>query len=301
MDVLADVLNTLHLRSSLYCRSELGAPWGLHFLPVPGAVFHVLQRGGGYLSLPAESELWPLQEGDVIVLPRGEEHTLLESATAPLFRDLRLDQWGECALMRWSEEPTVTVLCGVFDFEHRGHPLFELLPRVVYIPCAAGHAFGPLLRLMAVEAESNRPGKEVALRRLADLLCIEVIRHWVETHPAGTYGWLGALRDPYLGRALALMHCHPERAWTVTALAEAVALSRSAFAARFAALVGEPPVRYLTRWRIRLAAHWLRSEAGEMGAVARRAGYESEAAFSKAFKREVGLSPGAFRRSVPKS
>lgn len=300
MDVLTDVLNTLHLRSSLYCRSELGAPWGLHFLPLPGAVFHVLQRGSGYLCLPDEARLYPLHEGEVVVLPRGEEHTLLDTPAAPIFRDLRLDQWGECALMRWSDEPTVTVLCGVFGFEHRGHPLLELLPRVVHIPRATGRAFDSLLHLMAAEAEASRPGKVAALHRLADLLCIEFIRHWVEAHARGA-GWLGALRDRHIGQALALIHRHPARAWTVEALAGEVALSRSAFAARFTALVGEPPLRYLTRWRMRLAALWLKHETWGMGEVARRAGYESDVAFSKAFKREVGVSPGAYRRITPKS
>jgi AraC-like DNA-binding protein len=298
VDVLTDVLNSLHLKSSLYCRSELGAPWGLHFLPMPGAVFHMLHRGGGYLRFMGEATLRPYGEGDVVLLPRGEEHTLLGAPDAPIFRDLRLDQWGECALMRWSEDPAVVVLCGAFDFEHRDHPLFDLLPRVVHIRQSDGGALGSILNLMAAEAESARPGKETVLRRLADIVCIEIIRHWVEAQGAETRGWLGALRDPHIGQSLAHIHRDPAHGWTVESLASEAALSRSAFAARFTALVGEPPLRYVTRWRMHTATRLLRNERLGMGEVAQRVGYDSEVAFSKAFKREVGIAPGAYRRQA---
>jgi AraC-like DNA-binding protein len=188
-------------------------------------------------------------------------------------------------------------LCGAFDFEHRGgHPLFDLLPRVLHIPHAAGHSFDAILSLMAIEAESARPGKETVLRRLADILFIEVLRHWVDRQGAETRGWLGALRDPHIGQSLALIHGQPERAWAVKTLASEAALSRSAFAARFSALVGEPPLQYLTRWRMRMAARLLRTQSLGIAEVAQRVGYASEVAFSKAFKRELGVAPGAYRR-----
>jgi AraC-like DNA-binding protein len=264
-----------------------------------GAVFHVLHRGDGFLSLPSWPTPIPIKEGDVLLLPRGEEHTLLSQPNAPIFRDLRLDQWGECALMSWHEHPTTVVLCGTFDFEHRGeHPLFDLLPRVVHIRREENQRMEAILSLMAAEAEAVRLGKETLLRRLADVLFIQIIRQWVETQGAETRGWLGALRDPHIASTLALIHSRPERDWTVETLAGEVALSRSAFAARFTALVGEPPLRYLTRWRMHTASRLLRGNQLGLREVAERVGYESEVAFSKAFKREVGLTPGAYRRQA---
>jgi AraC-like DNA-binding protein len=297
VDVLTDVLSALRLRSSLYCRSELGAPWGLHFLPMTSAVFHVLYHGGGFLCLPGETTLRPLAEGDVVMLPRGEAHTLLSTPDAPLFRDLRLDQWGECALMRWSDQPTSVVLCGACEVEQQsGHPLLALLPRVIHIPQGESGPLAGILSLMASEAESTRPGKELVLRRLADILFIQILRHWVATQGATTRGWLAALRDEQIGQALGLIHHDPAHPWTVEALASAVALSRAAFAARFTRLVGEPPLHYLTGWRMRTAAQLLQEQRLGVAEVAQRVGYGSEVAFSKAFKRIVGVAPGAYRR-----
>ena len=152
------------------------------------------------------------------------------------------------------------------------------------------------LRFLAAEAGALQPGGEAAITRLADILVIQVIRAWLARDPAAPTGWLGVLRDERIGRALALIHRDPARAWTVAALASEVAMSRSAFAARFAALVGEPPMRYVARWRM-LAAHTrLREDGASLGELAERLGYQSEAAFSRAFKRIMGVPPGAARR-----
>jgi AraC-like DNA-binding protein len=300
VDVLTDVLQSLRLRSSVYCRSELGAPWGLHFLPMPGAVFHCLQHGQGILRVEGDDRWLPLTAGDVVVLPRGEGHLILDAPGSPIFRDLRLDQWGECALMRWSESPSASLLCGAFEIEHDAqHPLFNFLPRVLCIGGRDGRphpALAAVLSVMAAEAEAGQPGREIALRRLADVLFIQIIRYWIETQGKEARGWLGALRDTQIGQALAAIHGHPARAWTVETLAAEAALSRSAFAARFTALVGEPPLQYLTRWRMRTAAGLLQNRRLALAEIAQRVGYESEVAFSKAFKRELGITPGAHRR-----
>ncbi|MGB9753084.1 MAG: AraC family transcriptional regulator [Roseiflexus castenholzii] len=298
MDSLSHVLNTVRLRSSVYCRSELGSPWGLHFAPRSCAVFHVLHRGNGYLCVEGDAGLLPLREGDVVLLPGGEEHSILETPDAPLFRNLELDQWGECALMRWSDAPTAVILCGTFDFEHIGtYALLKHLPRVVHIPRSDNSALNSILALMASEAEAGRPAKEVALRRLADILFIQIIQRWVEIEGIERCGWFGALHDPLIGRALELIHAQPQHPWTVAALARAVACSRSFFAARFTALVGEPPMEYLRRWRLQLATHLLMEHAHvSAGDIAARIGYHSEAAFSKAFKRSLGIAPGAYRK-----
>lgn len=300
MDALTHILHFLRLKSSLYCRSELGAGWGLHFLPHPGAVFHVLYRGDGFLRIDGEPSLLPVYERDVLLLPAGGEHSLMESADAPLFRDLKLDQWGECALMRWSEQPAAIVLCGTFEFEeHDALSFFQHLPRVVRIPRNDAVVMNAVLDLMAREAEADRPGKEIILRRLADILFVQIIQHWVETNGLAQSGWLGAAHDPLVGKALALMHASPERDWTVASLARETACSRSTFAARFTALVGKPPLEYLTLWRMRLAARRLRERPSlSVYEIALQTGYRSEAAFSKAFKRELGVTPGAYRRQT---
>jgi AraC-like DNA-binding protein len=154
------------------------------------------------------------------------------------------------------------------------------------------------LRLMAVEARQARPGGEAVMTRLADILVIQAIRSWLETDPAARKGWLGALRDRQIGPALTLIHRDPARPWTVAALARERAMSRSAFAARFTALVGEPAMQYVTRWRMQLAYSQLEEEGATVAELARRFGYRSEAAFARAFKRVVGMPPGEVRRAA---
>lgn len=296
-DTLTQVLNLARLKSSVYCRSELGSPWGLHFAPRACAVFHVLYRGNGYFRLQSDSAILPLCEGDVLLLPGGEEHALLETPNAPTFGNLELDQWGECALMRWSESPSAVVLCGTFDFEFAETAAFlKHLPRVIHLPHQPGSALSATLEMMAREAEAMRPAKEVVLRRLADILFVQMIQRWVEIQGVTNSGWLGALHDPLIGKALNLIHTQPEQPWTVASLARAVASSRSAFAARFSALTGEPPMEYLTRWRMQMAARLLAQQADlRVNEAAARVGYRSEAAFSKAFKRVMGSAPRGYR------
>jgi AraC-like DNA-binding protein len=153
-----------------------------------------------------------------------------------------------------------------------------------------------VFRLMAAEARAFRPGGEAVITRLADVLVIQAIRAWIETAPAARTGWLGALQDPQVGRALALIHREPARAWTVASLAQELAMSRSGFAARFSQMVDEPAMQYLTRWRMQLAQHALQTEATTAAELAGRLGYQSEAAFARAFKRVTGMPPGAVKR-----
>jgi AraC-like DNA-binding protein len=151
--------------------------------------------------------------------------------------------------------------------------------------------------LLAAEGRSTGPGRRLALSRLVDLLLVQAIRHWVGTEPDVPQGWLLGLRDPRIALALSRMHEAPEQAWTVPRLGREVGMSRSSFADRFGDLIGEPPSRYLTRWRIHLAARLMRSPGSSLSALASRVGYSSEAAFSRAFRRVLGVSPGAYRRS----
>jgi transcriptional regulator GlxA family with amidase domain len=155
-----------------------------------------------------------------------------------------------------------------------------------------------MLDAMGSEALAPRPGGTTVMTRLADILVIHAVRSWLERSPEGRTGWVGALRDPQMGRALVLMHRQPEAAWTVASLAAGVHMSRSVFSERFTALVGMPPLLYLTRWRMHLATRWLRDERASLGQVANRLGYESEPSFSRAFKRHIGVAPGAIRREA---
>ena len=157
---------------------------------------------------------------------------------------------------------------------------------------------GSTLRFMAAEAQVLRPGGETVITRLADILVIQAIRSWMARDPAARTGWLGALQDRQIGRAISLIHREPARPWTVASLAAEAAMSRSAFAARFTALVGEPAMQYVARWKMHAAEAWLKDEETPLAELASRVGYESEAAFSRAFKRFTGVSPGSVRRAT---
>jgi AraC-like DNA-binding protein len=187
--------------------------------------------------------------------------------------------------------------CGSFEFQSPAEsPLLSLLPPLIHIRGEAEEWLASALQLLVYEARHARPGAKAMISRLTDVIFVQAVRIWMANQPADEAGWLGALRDPRIGAALGLIHRAPERAWSVSALAREVAMSRSPFAARFTALVGEPPLAYLTRWRMHLAMSLLRSDTLSVSEVARRVGYESAAAFSKAFKRRFGLAPGASRR-----
>lgn len=193
------------------------------------------------------------------------------------------------------------LVCGSFRFERRdAHPLLELLPPLIHLRPAEAPAAEWLeatLRFLAWETREAKPGTETIVSRLTDVVFVQVLRAWIEALPEGRGGWLGALRDRQVGAALALVHRAPERDFTNASLAAAVGMSRSRFAARFSALVGEPPLAYVSRWRLETAAGLLRDGALSLGEVAERVGYDSEAAFSKAFRRRFGSPPGAYRRS----
>lgn len=292
-DALTHILHIARLKSSVYCRSELGSPWGLHFAPRSCAVFHVICCGNAYFRMEDDATMLAIRQGDVLLLPGGEAHVLLETPDAPVFGNLELDQWGECALMRWSKTPSAVVLCGTFDFDFAETAAFlKRLPRVMHIPYHPESTLNQTLEMMARESESTRPAREVVLRRLADMLFVQIMQRWVELHGLANSGWLGALQDPFIGKALDLIHTQPDYSWTVAALARAVASSRSSFAARFTALTGETPMDYLTRWRMQLAARLMTTQADlRVSEVAARVGYRSEAAFSRAFKRAFGVAP----------
>jgi AraC-like DNA-binding protein len=179
------------------------------------------------------------------------------------------------------------------------NPLLAVLPPLIHIPSGREQLEGwlePTLKMLANEARHPRPGSETLVACLIDMILVRAVRVWVEEQPQNRGGWLGALRDPQIGAALGLIHREPQRDWSVSALAREVAMSRSIFAARFSSLVGAPPLTYLARWRLWQASRLLAEENLSVGETALRVGYESEAAFSKAFKRHFGQPPLAYRR-----
>lgn len=302
LDVLSDVLGLLRLRGQVYCRTELTAPWGLAFASEQ-AQFHVVERGSCLLLPDGSRETTALSEGDLVVLPHGRGHRLMDapgSAVVPIQVAVGAQKEGPLAPMRYGGGGAGTdLVCGRFGFDPRlAGSVLAGLPPILHVRGSGGQPVEWLdltVRFLRAEARSTAPGRSIALARLVDLLFVEAIRHWIATSEARPSGWMGALRDPRIGQALVQMHSRPEQDWDVETLATEVGMSRSSFAQRFAELVGEPPSKYLTRWRMYLAARLLRVPGTTVSQVADRVGYESEAAFSRVFKRYMHLAPAAFR------
>ncbi|MAS35559.1 MAG: AraC family transcriptional regulator [Anaerolineaceae bacterium] len=302
MNVLTDVLNTLELRGWLSSRRELVTPWRYEFAASNDSMFHVLISGVAYLQVEGEDNPRRVDDGDVLLFPTGHAHSLYDHPTSPLTRLVHLDyhpQRKHHVVFHEGEGPKPLLLCGAFHFAYpHDFPLLQRLPRLIHIPGSKGRLeqeFSDLLRLMARESASQRAGVEVILRRLTEMLFIQIVRLWIDQQEEAREGWMGALHDPSVSTALGLIHQSLEYRWTVQELADAAALSRSAFSARFTELVGEPPMTYLTRWRMLKAARLLKNEV-RMATIAELLGYESETAFRKAFKREMGIPPAQYRK-----
>lgn len=312
VDPLGEALHFLRMSGTFYCRSELTAPWGLALPAMPGCLwFHVVTSGRASLvgGVDDPSDDVVLQPGDLALIPHGAGHRLASASgvATPRLEDLAEEKVSErYGVLRHGGGGTpTTLICGVVRFDHpAAHHLVSLLPPRIHVEPSEAHDaewMQSTLRLMAAEARTLRPGGETVITRLADILVIQAIRSWMRSDPAARTGWLGALHDEQIGRALTLVHRDPVRAWTVASLAAEVAMSRSAFAARFTELVGEPAMHYVTRWRMQVARAALREEGAAIGELAGRLGYQSEAAFSRAFKRVTGVSPGAVRRRDARS
>ena len=302
-DALSEVLQDLRLSGASYCRSEFRAPWGLEFPPEEGAVFHFVAEGGCWLQTPSQEPL-RLEAGDVVLLPRGAGHALVDHPKTPKrpFEEIHRERVGETTYRLstgGNGERSLLVCCAIAFEEPSVHPLLELMPEVIHVPGRASEdrSLLPLLEAMASEIMTPRVGAATVMTRLADIVITRVVRDWVESHTDDHTGWLAAIRDPQIGGALAAFHRRPSEAWSVVSLAATAYLSRSAFSERFAAVVGVPPARYVARWRMHLAGRWLRTERLTVSEVATRLSYESEASFSRAFRRFMGVPPSAFRRN----
>jgi len=306
-DPLGEALHSLRMNGAFYCRSELSAPWGFTLPPMPGYLwFHVVTSGEVLLETGASSSS-VLGPGDLALVPHGEGHGLRSEpgVAAPGILELEREAVSDrYEILRHGEggAPT-TLICGAVRFDHpAARTLVEILPEIVQVAASNSPRMDRMqgtLRLMAAEAQELQPGGEAVITRLADILVIQAIRSWIDTDPAARTGWLGALHDRQIGRAISLIHRDPARAWTVASLADELAMSRSAFAARFTELVGEPAMQYVTRWRMHVAVDALRDDGATVAELASRLGYRSEAAFARAFKRVIGVPPGAVKHAPP--
>lgn len=305
VDPLGEALHFLRMSGVFYTRSEFTAPWALALPAMQGCLmFHVVTSGRCWLEVEgADHRL--LQPGDFALVPHGEGHRLSSApdvAAAQLF-DLPREQVSERyeILRHGSGGAPTSLVCGAVRFDHpAAQHLVQLLPRMICVEAwSSPHMewMQSTLRFIAAEARELRPGGETVVTRLADVLVIQAIRSWIAEDPAAQTGWLGALQDRQIGRAILLIHRAPAHPWTVASLAAEVAMSRSAFAARFTELVGEPVMHYVARWRMHVALTWLKEDNVPLGELASRLGYQSEAAFSRTFKRFIGVSPGAIRRN----
>jgi AraC-like DNA-binding protein len=305
-DPLGEALHLLRMSGIFYSRSELTVPWALE-LPARSErlSFHVVTAGRCWLEIDGDAPRL-LEPGDFSLVPHGEGHRLSSTPGTPATRieALRPELVSGCygILRHGGGGKATTLVCGAVRFDHpAAHHLVKLLPRVIHIAASSSPQMDWMqstLRLMALEARELRPGGETIITRLADILIIQAIRSWIQEDPAAQTGWLGALQDRQIGHAIALIHRDPARPWSVASLANEVAMSRSAFAARFTERVGEPVMHYVARWRMHVALTWLREDSAALGEMASRLGYQSEAAFSRAFKRFIGVSPGSVRRNV---
>jgi len=326
-DALSDVLRAVRLRGALFYYIEGAAPWVAEAPPardvipaiMPGAghmiEFHGVVEGACWAAVVGESPL-RLEAGDVVLFPQGDPHVMSSAPgmRAPavdrsLYFSPRPPQLPYALSMREAQVTTArldgggreraTIVCGFLGLDAKPfNPLLAALPRVLLVP---GHTLGAeswvttFLRVVVAESNQRRPGGEAVLERMSEMLFVEVLRRHVDSLPPEQTGWLAGMRDPGVGRALALLHGRPAEPWTLERLSAEAGLSRSSLHERFAHFIGQPPMQYLTRWRMQLASGLLRDTRAKLVEVSLRVGYESEAAFSRAFKREVGLSPGAWR------
>jgi AraC family transcriptional regulator, alkane utilization regulator len=303
-DVVSELLRSVRVRSTIWCRSELRAPWGFGTDASGTAAFHVVTAGRCWLQVEGGGVQRELAAGDLIVLPTGRRHWLRDDPATPapgldrLLASHPLD--GQGRLRGGGRGPRTTLLCGGFVLESgETQPLLEALPPVIHVRGVRGRPLpwvAATLALLSTEVGGGAPGAEAVVGRLADALLTQALRVAVAGPDAGDgVPTPGALRDPQIAAAVRLIHGQPQRPWTVGELAAEVALSRSAFAARFHELVGEPPMRYLIRARLGHAAGLLHTTNASLAEIARRTGYESEYSFGRAFKRVFGVPPGAYR------
>jgi AraC-like DNA-binding protein/mannose-6-phosphate isomerase-like protein (cupin superfamily) len=294
VDAVAEMLRTLHVRTTVFCRSDMRAPWGFAVKAHGRAAFHLMLEGSAWLDVDGAESPVLLEEGDVAVLPRGPGHRLRSDRLARVeWLDDILERTPPAAgrLAYGGKGARTDLICGVFEIEDReAAPLLSALPTVALVRRSGttDRWLTPLQQLLRAEVDSFEPGADSVVARIADVLLLQAVRHSVQaTNGHGL--------DKRVGIALRLMREQPQRAWTVDSLARHASASRTALADHFRLSTGLPPKRYLTRLRIAMAARELRGSNASLASIAARVGYSSEVALSKAFAREMGMPPKAYR------
>ena len=304
VDALSEVLQDFRLSGVNYSRCELRHPWSIAFPQQQLLRFHFVSQGPCWIHTKAQG--WQeLRDGDLVLLPQGITHRL---ASAPdvvddCLNECQVTKLGSdiCEVVREGTGATSTLFCGSMALGVCAlNPLIALMPPIIKGCDVAGNdpIVGPLLAAMTAEATHPQMGSATILSRMADLLTARLIRCWVNCTGAPTIGWLAAIRDPNIGRALAAMHRDPGQNWTLERLAAVAGQSRSIFAERFSTVLGEGAAHYLARLRMQLARELLGQSGMSVADVATRLGYESEASFARAFKRITNVSPGVVRRTI---
>ena len=314
MDPITDIFRTMHVTASGLHRLEATAPWGVRQenqakekvtlsdqtkLPTDLAHFAMLSRGNCWLSVEGVPEPIPLTGGDCFLLAKGTSIVLRDSPrTRPrwTFGEIGAKANGNVALYGGGGAPT-TIVCGSLSFDHASlKPITQLLPSFILMKAdqARTLALNNTVQALASEMAEQAPGSEVVANRLAEVLFVQVLRAHIASRPDHNKGWLRAVFDPQVGAALNAIHDSVDTPWTVESLAEAAGMSRSAFAVRFKELLGQTPLEYVTEWRMQKAMQFLQQRDKKLTDVARSVGYESDASFSKAFKRVVGANPGEY-------
>lgn len=316
VDALSDLMRVLRFAGGVFLDATCREPWCARSQVSaadcgPGVdcsggliAFHYLLDGPLQVRLP-EGPVIHCRPGDLILVPRNEPHLLGTDLSLPPMEvesSLRRAEGSDMSHLDFGKGPAVLnhLVCGYLATAVRGHPLLDALPSLLVTnvrgrPCADWVESS--FRYAAREHAARRPGSQEILARLSELLFVEAVRDHIEQLPAEATGWLAALREPTLARALAAVHAHPAQAWTAESLAAEACLSRSAFADKFTATLGMPPMSYVTRWRMLLAGRRLRESPATLAEIAAEVGYESEFTFSRAFRREMGCAPGAWRKN----
>ena len=309
MDALTEALNAVRIRSTVHCPTEASGEWGVSAAGNEGAKFCIVLKGVCWLQVEgAEQQPVRMREGDFAMVSRCLAHTIRTTPTSPVITlEAFLDRYPKsgdgmirCG-MEGSEEGEKTLIiggCYFFD-DFPTNPMLGALPPVMHISDKRGREFGMDITVRSVLNESlnGRAGADIVLTRLSEVLFIQALRAHFTQLPETEASWFRAATDPQIGNALSAVHREPAHPWQVEELADRAAMSRSAFAARFKKLVGEPPLQHVTRWRIHKAARLLSDTDCTVSEIAALTGYQSEAAFSKVFKQWTGQSPSVFRRA----
>jgi AraC-like DNA-binding protein len=311
LDILTEALGSMRTAYPSSVRTEGRAPWALRLPPVLGAGFHVVLYGTCWLiplgsgPEPARQGPMALSPGDVVFLRDGRGHVLADHPDTPPVdaRHCVKDSAPPIGTVSLGGDGARTsLLCGNYHLDQgRPHPMVRQLPALIHLPTRHGRhpELAAAVQLLGSELENPRIGSTGIVPALIDSLLLYILRAWFEDQPAATAaGWAAALRDAAVAPALTAIHEAPATPWTVESLADRAGLSRAAFARRFTTMVGEPPMAYLTRWRMTTAARLLRESEAPLTSVAAQTGYGSEYAFAKAFKREFGQAPGGYRREA---